>query len=277
MAHIFGTETTHVPHFNKDILTVDDMVLPVRTANGIRQRRKDGTLKRAAAAYQVTDPAPIMDKLQAAGFRVGRMVQFRSAWRFGLEVIFPKGDCGAGLAEDYMLRAKILCGNTGREALQIAPGALRAACMNQFHADVIRIRHTDPEIVKFLDDPVSPLYDLRDMMKGVANTVESFRGIRLPTAYGLVVTGRPRLGASIQGWLRTYRARHGEVGKPWVDAWDLVQALTETKKPTAVEAAAVLLRNADTVRQGGLVDDYFKIWEPDSVTDPAVDAALAPQ
>lgn len=274
----FGTETNVVPSFAKDILTADGLpAIHVRTANGYRQRTSDGALKRAAKSYVVTDPGPLMDKLQAAGFRVGKMVQFRSSWRFGLEVIFPAADCGPGAA--YWHRAKILCGNTGREALQICPGALRLACMNQFHGDAIRIRHTDPDLVKFLDDPVTPLFDMRSLMQGVADTVESFRGIRLGTAYGFALTagGHPRLGVTATNWLRNYRARHGEVGKPWVDAWDLVQALTETKKPTAIKAADVLIRNADTVRAGGRVEEYFKIWEPKSETAPEVDLALSAQ
>lgn len=269
---IIVSETNRLPRYSRPELAGFGVV---RTANGNIQRKADGQIKRASKAYITVDPTALAEKLEAAGFKLGKMAHFRSIWKFGWEVLFPEGDCGPS-NDPYRTRAKILCVHNGREAFRVFPGAMRVACLNQFHGEAWSIRHTDAELRRFLEDPAGCLFNMRDAALGVLNTVESFRGIRLPVEYGLCVTGRPRLGATVQTWLRQYRLRHGEVGKPWVDAWDLCQALTEAKKPTATEAASVLIRNADTVRAGGRVDDYFKIWEPERpAADPAIVQAIA--
>jgi hypothetical protein len=258
-----GIETTHVPEFGKAPVpdAESGRIKPVRTADGSFQRRKDGSVRHASRAYMPTDPAILIDRLQERGFKVGRMANFRSIWRFGLEVIYPEADCGP--SSEYGYRAKILCGNTGREALQIAPGALRFACMNQFHADVVHIRHTDSAIVDFMSDPATTLFGMRDMCQGIVDRLNGLRGLKLPIEYGFVLTeAHPRIGQRVIHHLVNYRHQSGDFGKRFVDAWDLCQALTEVKQPRTVNSAAALLRNTDTLRVGGRVEEYFKLWEP---------------
>jgi hypothetical protein len=261
-----------LPVFDKIPLTshLDGSAIPVRTANGVLQRNRQGVVKRAAAAYRVTDPTAIAARLEPDGFTVSRCLSIRSAWRFGLEVTYPYQ---FGDPTEFRYRARILCGNTGRESLQIAPGALRVACLNQFHSDVIRIHHTDSAIEEFLLNPGRTLFNLREHCERVVQELDSLRGVALPLEYAMAVRAKPRLWKAFVPALTTYRRGAGSFGARTVDGWQLAQALTEIKRPSTVEAAAVLLRNREALRQGEHVAEYFDLFEPAKAVETATASA----
>jgi hypothetical protein len=242
----------------------------VRTVNGTLQLRPNGAPRRMSKAYRTTDPAAVVLKLTEADFTVSEARTLhgsssgiggsmkRSAWRVGLEVLFPKK---FGHPDDYRARARILLAHTGRDSLLMGLGALRSQCANQFTGSEIRIRHTDPEIDWFNADPAAVLMGLREHCHATVNKIENLRGRPFAPLLLECMESFPRIARTVREELPHYR-EGGERFAAEPSAWCLAQSLTGSRQPRALKAAYLLCNAA-----GDLADPnnptlvpYFKLF-----------------
>lgn len=219
----------------------------VTTPDGevLTQRRADGSLHSAAKSYRMTDPVQIAAALERAGFTVGRCVSLfshgtfeprnsawkPSAWKYGLEVLFPLLSVGAR-GDYYQERMRILLAHDGRHAVRFGKGVLRLNCTNQFTNADVAIRHTDPALDKFLADPAGFLLELAGRPGDTVKRIDALRDIRVPHAFYTAMGAYSRVKAAVDRELFHY---------PQGDMWALAQALTASRKPRALKASMSLL------------------------------------
>lgn len=240
----------------------------VRFANGQPQLRKDGTPHHAAKNFRTTDPREIMEKLEAAGFTVCRAESLfshtthdkggKSPWRFGIEARFPidTQTIQHGLNTEYVDRVRILLAHNGRQALRIAPGALRLACTNQFTGAVISINHCNPEIDHFNTDPAAVLFSMRALCGDTVRSIEALHGRPFNQLLVDAIAEAPRLHKAVVRELDNYREDTESGCMSVYTAWSLVQALTATRSPRAIQAAAFILRDVSADRGGRTYDTW---------------------
>jgi len=273
--------TLLLPQFSMSVAEAGDLHRHVKTPDGevLTQRRRDGSLHRAAKNYRMTDPVLIARQLEAAGFSVGRCVSMfshgrfepkgsawkPSAWRYGLEVLLPVGHQAHTVGRQgdiYRRRMRILLAHNGREALRIADGELRLNCTNQFTSCIVAIRHTDREIDRFLGDPAGFLLELAGRPGDTVARIDGLRGLRVPDTFYTAMDPYPRVFRAVRQELNA-NYRQG-------DFWALAQALTGSRQPRALRASMALVapgfREDFEARMGaGLRPDcpaYFNCWEP---------------
>lgn len=276
-----------LPRFTMSVAEAGDLHRHVTTPDGavLTQRRPDGSLHRAAKHYRMTDPVLIARQLEDRGFRVGRCVSLfshgrfeprgtswkPSAWRYGLEVLFPEGryDTIGAKGDLYRKRMRILLAHNGREALRIADGELRLNCTNQFTACVVSIRHTDREIDRFLADPARFLLELAGQPGDTVRRIDALRGVRVPDVFYTAMDSYPRVFSAVRRELnRNYRQG---------DFWALSQALTGSRQARALRASMALLKDgfpeALEARKGcglepaGALPEYFDCWARPAMED----------
>jgi hypothetical protein len=128
------------------------------------------------------------------------------------------------VGDNHRALCKILLAHTGRDALRLQMGALRMACANQFLAPWVSIRHTDPRIDDFMDDPAAWVRDCLIDGPNLTKRVDALRDAPLLHDYtalmGLSDIG-PRLKDRFFFKLRQYTYEGG------ASLWSLAQACTD--------------------------------------------------
>jgi hypothetical protein len=189
-------------------------------SDGLPQVDPRGNLKRAAKTFRTTDPAIVADKLRGEGLEIAALHRKSPLWS-ALQVRDPHS---FGTSNDYYQGlCKILLAHTGRDALRIEQGALRMACANQFLAPWLSIRHTDPMIDAFMDDPARYVLECLSGSATMQRRIEALRDSPLVHDY-TVLAEMSDLGPSVKHRL-THQLRQ-YVYEGVATLWSLAQACT---------------------------------------------------
>jgi hypothetical protein len=195
-------------------------------AHGRPQRFKDGRIKRASRAYQVSDPVGLRSKLESQGFQVTKAFLGRNGTRALIEVRYPEAREIGTNGDRYQDFARLLLDHTGGASDKVQAGALRIACENQFRAPCLEIRHTGRDHREFMADPGSWLNLIRGWARTVVDKVQGLRGVRGGAELlNAALWDSPQLMNKAGRLFGLYARTDGE------SIWSALQAFTQTRSP----------------------------------------------
>jgi hypothetical protein len=213
--------------------------------------KRNGEVRRASNAYRVTDPREIAEKLEAKGFSgltystriMDRVTHKRSPFLGVLCARYPGQETG----DEHKDFVRFLLDHRGMESFKVQSGLLRLACANQFMAAPLCVRHTDPAIDAYLDDPSLAANVVRDGARMVQERLEMLRGVEGGTPLLCRVEAiAPRLGAKAFHKANPYRWKDQD--NNGATMWAALQGLT-----------AVHSNRLDTLVSKALIDGFEEL------------------
>jgi hypothetical protein len=244
MGHVYtfevtkGLESRVAPYFHVDRVQEEGEPLARIDAHGRPQRFRDGRIRRAAKAYQVSDPVALRARLVERGFEITKAFLGRNGARALIEVRYPEAREIGPEGDRYQDFARLLLDHTGGAADKVQAGALRVACENQFRAPCLEIRHTGRDHREFMADPGSWLNLIRGWARTVVDKVQGLRGVRGGAELlNAALWDSPQLMDKAGRFFGLYSRTDGE------SMWSALQAFTQTRSPRLLGLTARLLEH----------------------------------